>query len=156
MNKKSFNLYRKISSSFNFIISGFSVVSSWVMILRIKLRLSPVVSLIGKMLVTNKEKLRLVISSPLLAYKVLSTVKGGKTPLTFISRLRARLVQTFTILDNIVLNMKLRIRLQFTNNIHRIKLVADASVETFRKLLEFDPEILGDLDVLTLGDMDKV
>lgn len=154
INQKTFNVINKISSTFDLFIANFAYATTLLFRIRFKIKLIPISSAKIKFtlpLVIKKIKLTTITS---LISSLVQTIKTGILRFTY--TLSAVISFTLIVTNKLSITAYLKgIQKVVTGIIiKKIQIITDPIIATFFTLGYFDPEILGDLDALTLGEMD--
>lgn len=155
VNKKTFNVINRISKSFSMIISHFAFATTLLFRVRFTIRqiITPTFAVKASSII-NLRKVKLVISQVKLITKITQTINLRKIKLNM----------TMKEIGKLVITMYGRVRIGFVSKaiqkasssiiIKKVQILATPILATFYTLGNFDPDTLGTLDVLTLGDMD--
>lgn len=153
-NSKSFNLISITRKSFNLIINNFDFVFTLLFRLREHVR----IEFLSKAIVNATQSLRVKKISIVSLMKMISKnypvirVKKIKMLLS----MRLAILFDFLMNENISLNIITTIgqRLVLPLTIKKIGISADPTLAEFYTLGQYDPDTLGTMDLLTLGELD--
>lgn len=155
VNEKTFDLTNKVSETFSMIISHFAFVTTLLFRIRDRLRLIILPSFSTKMTtLINLRKIKLVIGSTRLITSVAQTINTKRVSFIFSMKERLSLVASIYGRMRMTISSKAIQKAVTTILLKKITLTINPVIATFFTLGYFDPEILGDLDTLTLGEMD--
>lgn len=155
VNKKTFDLINRVSKSFDLIVDNFAYAATLLVTLRSRLILTFIPTFaLGFSSIINLKKIRLIISQVKLTVKPTQTINLRRVRITY--SIRERITNTITILSRIGILAVSSARQKLVSNIiiKKIVLTITPTLAQFSTLGQFDPDTLGTLDVLTLGDMD--
>ena len=155
INKKTFNLTNKISETFSMAVSQFAFATTLLFRIRDRLRLIILPSFSIKMVsLINLRKIRLIIGTAKLITSITQTINAKRVSLVF--SIKERLSSVVSIYGRIPITISSKAVQKAVSTIllKKVTLTIDPVIATFFTLGYFDPKILGDLDTLTLGEMD--
>ena len=154
-NKKTFSLFKRTSSSFSSVVTGFSVVTTLLFRIRDKIKLTFVMSLISKMTTTvNLRKVRLNFGTVKLITAPLITINAKRIKITYNLKERLKFNISILLKNRITWGMSMRQKMISTIGVKKVKITFNPSIFEFLKLLTLDPQTLATLDVKALGEMD--
>lgn len=155
INQKTFNLVNRISKSFDLIIDNFAYAATLLANFRsrIAITISPTFAL-SVFSTINLRRIRLVISQMKLIVKLTQTISLRRVRLVI--SVKERVSNLLTILGRLRITAVSSARQKLVTSIiiRKIVLTIDPTLAIFFTLGDFDPDTLGTLDVLTLGEMD--
>ena len=154
-NEKNFRLVNRISKNFQLIIANFEFAATLIANIRQKLNIGFVMSLANRVFSTiSLRKIRMVISQVKLITSITQAISSRRVKLAFIVRERMKAVVSVVIKHPILFVSKARQKLVSAIKEGFLHISWVMTLATFFSLGDFDPDTLGTLDVLTLGDMD--
>lgn len=156
MNKKSYVL-TLINKGMSYTLQVFDFFDTTTLVVKLKNRIKLVVSITISyaLIITMKIKtIRLVISKTSLIYSNSVVVNLYRMKLVATTKAIGKLTATLNNLVKLVVSTKMIGKLTVVNNLHRMKLVLDMALGEFTELIVHDPELLEDIDPLTLEDLD--
>jgi hypothetical protein len=155
VNQKTFNLVNRISKSFDLIIDNFAYAAT--LLFRIAFKITLTFSpkfLIGFVSIINLRRIKLIISQMKLRVSITQTINARRVRILYIMKERASLSLINYIRLRITATTK-AIQKAITNIIiKKVTITAVPILAQFFTLGYYDPQTLGTLDVLTLGQMD--
>lgn len=159
-NFHNYILYIRNSRSFNLIIDGLSQVASWILNVRLRLRMDVSFSAFSKIIDTIKlYRIRIVISSTALKLTQIltNTIKLYRVRITGVMKQTMKFIHTIKLYKvNIIANMIQRMYIRsIAISIRKIAFSSiSIIVAQFNKLSTYDPQMLSSMDSETLQALD--
>lgn len=155
VNQKSFKLINRISETFSMAISNFAYATT--LLFRLSFRIGFITSpQISVQAVTNLiiKRIRIIISQVKLIANITQTINAKK--ISFVINFRQIVSNTLLVPFKLGITAisSARQKIVSTILIKKVVITASPTLATFFSLGYYDPETLGDLDGLTLGEMD--
>lgn len=155
VNQKTFSLINRISETFSMRLSNFAFATTLLFRIRDKIKIVILPKFSTKMLTTiNLRKVKVSIGVVKLITSIIQTINLKKISIVFTMSDRMSFLIDIYGRIRMTISSKAMQKLLSTIVIKKITLSINPVIATFFTLGYFDPEILGDLDTLTLGDMD--
>ena len=156
VNKKTYNLYIRATKTFSLIILGFSKSASWPFRTIIKsIKITYLMKSIMKMITfLNLRKIKITISKTTLIGKIVSAINLKKIKLIIIAKIRTKIISVIYYRLKFSFVSKARQKLISIIKTGKLSFVLTPVLATFFTLSVYDPQTLGTLDTLTLGQMD--
>lgn len=156
-NKKTFNIISISQKTFSIIIDGFEHFTTFVFNIFPNITIEFVSSAIEKLTQTfSVSKVRMIISQMSLIVSQTQTINVKKIFFTFLMSIAIKFSNTFKILVPISFVSRARLKSVTQIILKKITLTIVATLARFYTLGEYDPIILGTMDVETLGTLDYI
>jgi len=154
-NEKTFTLINRVSKTFSLGIKNFAYAATLLFRIRDRIRLtfSPVFA-VGLFSTISLRRVRLLFSQMKLITKITQTISLRRIRITYI--FRQKMASFVTIFSRIRMTIISSARQKLVSSIiiKKITLAITPTLAQFFTLGDYDPDTLGTLDTLTLGDMD--
>lgn len=155
VNQKTFNLVNRVSKSFDLLINNFAYAATLLfrVAFKIGMVLSPTFAL--KFITTiNLRRIKIIVSQTKLITSITQTINARRIKFVFTMKERLKAISTISLRLRMTPVSKAIQKVISTITIKKITISAIPVLAQFFTLGYYDPQILGDLDTLTLGEMD--
>lgn len=153
-NHKILDLYLKARKQFSLYIYNIKISLAWFFTSNDKIHILTSINELGRLIIALNSKILVISEAKLLAR--INAIINFKLKITANSALLYRFINTVGSMIHIVtLNgTKALIRFLVGIGVNKVTISGNPTLATLYKLLVYDPQILSDLDVLTLAQME--